>query len=249
MSDKNKKRQVFISYSWDDQLLAREIEATLKGDSQLSRVLNVWRDESSLLPGDHVSSKLADALTKTDYFVLLLSKASAASPWVQREIDTAVRLADKNKLTPVPILLDDVEVPFPFRGLLYIDGRPSFATAIARLLDFLRNQIRAISHIDPRVGAAESLVISVESPCQLKLGRLELGDLRFQLADKLTLSDVKVIWYDVFGRKMDDEVAVPNLAMSCVELLDRSRREDSLAKLIDVICRNNPHVARSLRNA
>jgi hypothetical protein len=45
---------------------------------------------------------------------------------------------------------------------------------------------------------------------------------------------------------MEDEVQVINVALSCVELLDRSRREESLDALIAAICSNHPGIDKHL---
>lgn len=245
-----KKAQVFISYSWKDQAAAKQIEAALKEDPFLAANLDIWRDQNVVKPGDHIASKVTEALTATDYFVLLVSDNSLASNWVQREIDTAVSLADKKKLTPVPILLSQVQVPFEFRGLLFIDGRPSLGEAIKRLLEFLRSQLTRVEEVEPRQimrKSADERVMAWKT-CQDKLRELKMGDLRYHLTERLTLAEVKVVWYDVFGKKMDDEVQAQNLAMCCVELLDRSRREDAIVELIDTICRNHPSISKSLAN-
>jgi hypothetical protein len=76
--------------------------------------------------------------------------------------------------------------------------------------------------------------------CQDGLRDLELNELRFLLAQRCTIEDLKVLWFDLFQRRMDDEVSIHSTALSSVEIVDRSRREDLLADLIDKICRNHP---------
>ncbi len=243
-----KKSQVFISYSWKDQDKATRIEAALKEDPILAGKISVWRDQNDAKPGDRIAAKILEGLSNTDYFVLLVSENSNASPWVQREISTAVDLADKKKLTPVPVLLSNVEVPFEFRGLLYIDARSSLTNALNKLLNFLRSQLATIASIEPREILRKSFddkTLAWKS-CQDKLREVQVNRLRFYLTETLTLSDVKVLWFDLFGRKMEDEVNVQNLPLSCIELLERSRREQIIFELIDVICRNYPHVSKSV---
>lgn len=244
----NKRAQVFISYSWKDKEIAKTIERALKEDAVLAGHLNVWRDQDAIKPGHHIATEILKGLTNTDYFVLLVSEDSNNSPWVQREISTAVELADEKKLTPVPVLLSNVKVPFEFRGLLYIDGRSSPSNAISGLLDFLRSQLATIGFIEPRetIRKSSDIKISPWKACQDKLRDVQVNQLRFHLTQSLTLSDIKVLWYDLFGRKMEDEVSVQNLSLSCIELLDRSRRQQVIVKLIDIICRDYPYVSNSI---
>lgn len=243
-----KKARIFISYSWSDIAAAKEIENALIGDPLIAGQLSVWRDQSAMKPGDHISDSIVSGLTNADFFVLLVSESSSSSAWVKREVDMAAGLADKKKLTAIPFLLGNAEVPFPFRGLLYIDGRPSLGAAIQKLLEFFRSQLELISVLEPREMFRKSMDDNVRQwrTCQDKLRALEVRQLRYHLTDKLTLGDIKVLWFDVFGRKMDDEVPAQNLAGCCVELLDRSRREGAIVELIDLICRNHPRVSAAL---
>lgn len=217
---------------------------------ELRNELDVWRDVDAIKPGDRWAEKIDQALTEADFFVLIVSQDSLSSVWVQREIDTAVGLADKKKLTVLPIILSAVEVPIQFRGLLYIDGRSSVAHAAQKLVEFLRSQFETLAEIEPREMMRKSMDEKVLAwkKCQDKLRELQLRRLRFHLTEKLTIQDVRVLWFDLFEKKMDDEVAAQNqiLALCCVELLDRSRREDTIIELLDLICRNHPRIAASL---
>jgi hypothetical protein len=73
-----------------------------------------------------------------------------------------------------------------------------------------------------------------------------LGDLRFHLAERLSRHEVEVIWFDVFERKMVDQATAFDVSMSCVELIDRARRENRLIDAIVAICRNHPRIASSI---
>jgi len=246
------KAQVFISYSWKDKESAKRIEDILR--HSLGERFHVWRDENVMKPSDHFSSKILEGLNGSDYFVLLVSENSNASLWVKREIATAVELADKKKLTAVPVLLSDVEVPFEFRGLLYIDARNGGHGLITdqsldRIVRFFGTELQTISTLDPRekIRKTEDDSTRLWRACQEKLRTLERRQLRFHLTQKLSINEVKVIWYDIFGRKLEDEVSVQTLALCCVELLERSYREELIVELIDIICQNYPRVAASLR--
>lgn len=243
-----KKAQVFISYSWKDKAAADRIEEALANDQFLSAKISIWRDVNKVQPGDHISEKILQGLQEADYFVLLVSEPSNSSQWVKREVATAVGLADNKKLTVVPVLLQPVEVPFEFRGLLYINGQNSISDAVNKLLQFLRDDFSKMSVLEPRVMMRKAYSDETDRwrACQDKLRGLERGQLRRHLTDNLGISDIKVLWFDLFERKMEEEVAVQTLALCCVELLERARREDCIPSLISAICQNHKKIAASL---
>ena len=73
------------------------------------------------------------------------------------------------------------------------------------------------------------------------------SDFITQIAENLTLTDIRVLWFDVFDRKMEDDVQDKHVA--CRELVNRSSRDDMLPKLIDKICRNHPAVSKKFLKA
>lgn len=78
-------RSVFVSYSSDDRPL---VNAKL----DLLRAMNVrlFFDAETLRAGDDWERKLRDSLDECDLFLLFWSHRSAASKWVQREVELAV---------------------------------------------------------------------------------------------------------------------------------------------------------------
>jgi hypothetical protein len=209
---------------------------------------DVWIDRERIRAGDSVSRALQDGLAGSDYYVLLISEQSNRSPWVQKEIATAFELANDKKLSVIPILLNTVDVPFEFKGLLYIDFRQSEGNGLKTLREFFVKQASVIEDIDSRhvLLKSENENIRQRRACNELLRQMSLGDLRYLIAERLNLEEVEVVWFDVFHRRMTDEVQVKNLALSSVELIDRSRRTDVLVDLMDVLCRNYPFVGKAL---
>jgi hypothetical protein len=232
-------KKVFISYSSKDQAAANQVRNAL-----INMGLEVWLDTYALQPGDHVASQITKGLNQSSYFIILISENSNSSQWVKREIDLAFALARDKNLSVIPIVLGNAEVPLEFRGLLYIDASRSLPDGLRRLQEFFASQTSLVKVLEERsvVRKAGDNATMRWHECQTRLRDLELSDLRYQLSSRLTLNDVKVLWFDVFSTKMDDDVQVHNVALCCVELLDRSRREDALVKLIDKVCRNHPRI-------
>src|ERR1700737_48001 len=166
---------------------------------------------------------------------VLLSENSSKSDWVKREISLAFDLSKNKQLALVPMLIDNTEVPLEFKGLLYVDARRSFEEGLDKLIDFFSSQIKPVFALDP--GRYFN-----QKTCKPQLSGLELGDIRFLLTRRLTIEHIKVIWFDIFQARMEDEVNIQSLAQCCVELIDRSRREELLQKLVRAVCRNHPRL-------
>jgi hypothetical protein len=239
-----KQSKVFISYSHKDKAYADQIRDAIL----LFSDFNVWMDARFIEPGDHISGKILQGLKESAYYVLLISENSNQSEWVKREISIAFELAKTKNIAVVPFLLEKVEVPFEFQGLLYIDGSKSFKNGLAELYKFFQRQKSKLSTLSPHeiVRKAFDPKEDQRRRCQFILRDQELGDLRYALSEKLTLKDIRVLWFDVFNTKMEDDVFSQDKATCCLELLDRSSREEMIAKLIDKVCRNHPTIGGAL---
>lgn len=238
-----KKPTVFISYSSKDRPYADRIRAELALND-----IGIWIDRDEISFGDRISDSIIEGMTAADYYLLLISENSNNSAWVQREISQAFDLAQKKDIAVIPFLLEKVEVPLEFKGLLYVDGTASFERGIASLLNFFRRQNIELENIEPELGMTVGRPFdpSDRSKCRSVLGLLKVGQLRFSLATKLTLKDIRILFYDVFQIKIEDEVFSLDKASWCLELVDRSERENVIKELIDTICRNHPKFSSSL---
>lgn len=98
----------FLSYSRRDHVVAERLHQAL-----LIEHVKAWRDSSKLLPGDELSPAIMSAIASSTTFVLLWSRAAAASTWVQRELAHALALEGRDGPKPiiVPVRLDDHPVP------------------------------------------------------------------------------------------------------------------------------------------
>lgn len=232
-----RKKRVFISYSSDQ---VDRIEQSLAAAG-----LEVWRDKNEVLPGEVFADKIKQGLTGSDYFLLLITSESANSDWVRREISYAFELSMVKKTTIIPVMAGSSDLPFEFSGYMYIDFRQSFESGINALLNFFESQNETADGF--KIGSGDqrgSLNYGGPDSCVTTLGRAKLGSLRYAMADRLTIDQVAVIWFDVFERRMEDEISKPIVSMACVEIIDRARREDAIPDLLRIICRNAPNVSR-----
>ena len=121
--------KVFISHSTIDREIALKIEQEL-----LLCGIQVWTYEKQIQAGEGIASRVEAGLESADYVLVLLSKAALQSLWVKREIDT--RLMDDlaaGRETIIPILLDNVPLPYLLKSVKWVDFRSSFIEGIAQL--------------------------------------------------------------------------------------------------------------------
>jgi len=197
------KKRIFISYSHKDAEVAQFVRNQLLSATKME----VWMDHRVLVPGQPIAEAIEQGITGSDYYLLLISENSKASTWVQREIAMAFDLAQKKLISVVPLLIEKAAVPFEFQGLLYIDASKDFAPGMAELISYFSAQLTKVGTLDKRwiVRKSGDDREIMQRRCQDKLRELELGDLRYELAERLSIDDIAVLWFDVFNKQMRDE--------------------------------------------
>ena len=128
--------KVFISHSHQDSKFVKLLSIQLIKDG-----IQVWTDSKELAVGDNIKEKINDAIKKTDYFIVVLSKNSTNSNWVNFEL-SATRLNEISKQQNIilPVLIEDCEIPFSLRDRLFADFRFSFFEGYRKLIDALKTE-------------------------------------------------------------------------------------------------------------
>lgn len=112
-----RKPYVFLSYSSKDKRFVRGLAAKLE-----TAGIRVWLDEAEIKVGQSLIGRLREAIDSVDFLVVILSKASVESHWVQKELDIAMNQEIKRKKVKVlPILKEVVDLPGFLEGKLYLD--------------------------------------------------------------------------------------------------------------------------------
>ena len=111
------ERTVFLSYSHRNRRVATRLEAELE-----ARNVHVYRDATSLQPGEDWQAALERAVRSADCVMVLVSPAAAASDWVRLEVDWATTELEAAGLVEriVPLMLpsggwDDFPELHPFQ--------------------------------------------------------------------------------------------------------------------------------------
>ena len=107
---------VFISYSHSDKAIARRLAHELTAFG-----LTVWIDEGELAIGDSIIERVAAALDRIQFVVALVSEASVASQWCQKELALAVTGGLKQRGVKVlPVRIGSVNMPPSLADILYL---------------------------------------------------------------------------------------------------------------------------------
>jgi hypothetical protein len=105
---------------------AREDEPTV---AEITRRLNdfavvTWFDKQNLIPGDDWEMRIEQAIEKSDFFLLFLSrKTEDKIGFRNREIQLAIKQQSyhpRGHIFLIPILLDDCTPPHDLRGLNWL---------------------------------------------------------------------------------------------------------------------------------
>jgi len=106
------QRLTFISYSRADKEFALQLASELRSSG-----FKIWLDQLDIPTGARWDDEVERALINCDIFMIILTRNSIASNNVKDEIGYAI---DSNKRI-LPILLENVNVPFRLRRFQYVD--------------------------------------------------------------------------------------------------------------------------------
>ena len=96
---------IFISHSSVDKSIAREIKTSLEDFGY-----GVWIDEKDILAGEDFGNIIYEGLEKCKIIIILVSKDSIKSFWVNAELEKAMEYEDLQEKFVIPVRIDDSEV-------------------------------------------------------------------------------------------------------------------------------------------
>jgi hypothetical protein len=107
--------RVFISHATEDGDMVAELEGVLERHG-----VSCYVATKDVRPGEPLTTKVKNAIETSDALVVLLTKNSIASPWVQQEIGHA-----EGKMPIIPLKVTGVRPPAMLEGrecILYNEG-------------------------------------------------------------------------------------------------------------------------------
>jgi hypothetical protein len=128
--------QVFISHSNSDKDFACKLAQLLKEEG-----LNVFLDEWKIGIGERIAKKLGEAIIGSNFFILIASPDSMISNWVETELDTAINLGVRGKLSILVVMYKHCEIHPLLTGKLYIEYKGSVGEVAKALLDAMQPSI------------------------------------------------------------------------------------------------------------
>ncbi len=125
--------KVFISYSHKDKKFVNLLTLRLR-----EHKIDVWLDSKEISIGSNIAERIKDGISKVDFFILILSKNSADSKWVNYELSaTILNEISRQETIILPVLIEDCQIPFSLQDRLYADFRLSFDKGFNSLLNVI----------------------------------------------------------------------------------------------------------------
>jgi len=122
--------KVFISHSTKDKEFVDKLQSRL-----LEFGIKLFQFNTNLQQGDTVLSTIKEALRNSDYIIVVLSKDSVKSDWINFEISTVLlNEISKEETLLIPILIEDCEIPYSLSDRFFADFRKSFNSGFDTLL-------------------------------------------------------------------------------------------------------------------
>jgi len=129
-------KKVFISHSVQDKKFIDKLTNSLKVDG-----VETWRADKEVSAGENIQEKINDAIANTDYFIVVLSKHSTTSSWVNFEISAVLnREISKQQTIILPVLIEDCDIPFSLKNRLFADFRFSYDEGYSKLIQAIRQK-------------------------------------------------------------------------------------------------------------
>lgn len=146
MPDVNPPNRAFISYASSDRSLVFPVIEVLRSLGTSS-----WLDIHEIRAGDRLEDTLLGSIEKCSSVVVMLSKASAGSDWVKREVAHALKLIERgHNLQVIPCLLEKCEPLEALSGHAHADFTTRHSFGMRNLLAGVFRGREAVScRIDP----------------------------------------------------------------------------------------------------
>jgi hypothetical protein len=125
---------VFLSHSSADKSFVRGLAVDLAALGH-----KPWLDEWEISGGESIPTKIAEGIESSDVVLVVLSAASISSKWVENEWQAKHwDEVSSRRVSVIPILLEDCEIPTLLKTKRYLDFRDDYSTALNDLARTLK---------------------------------------------------------------------------------------------------------------
>jgi len=135
-------KTVFVSYSSEDRKLVDTIVKMMKQEG-----ISYWKAPEMIPAGSSYAREIPRAIKECEVFLLVLSRTSQKSIWVEKEIDNAI----SHRKTIIPFQIDDIPLNDTFRFYLNNVQMISYALngeeAMEELKDHLLQLVKPVEQV------------------------------------------------------------------------------------------------------
>jgi hypothetical protein len=108
-------KTIFIAYADDDASYARELQFFLRKANNVEG----WMDSADIAAGSGIAAAFRLAIKKSSAMVVLVSRHSVKSHWIQFEVGAALAL----EKPVIPILIEGAMIQDSLQGIPFLDAR------------------------------------------------------------------------------------------------------------------------------
>ena len=132
--ENRQSRVAFLSHSSKDKPFIRQLAADLTAAG-----VTVWLDEQRIRVGESIPERVSQGLAESDYFLLAVSRNSADSEWVKKELNGAlINEVQRRAVHVMPLKLDESAMPAVISDKKYADFSTSYKNGLYEILTALR---------------------------------------------------------------------------------------------------------------
>ena len=126
--------RVFLVHASEDKPFARRLAKAIQKAGA-----SVWFDEWEILVGDSIVTRINEGLKECDYLVIILSKRSVESSWVERELSAGLmRELLERSIVVLPVLKEACSMPALIMDRYYADCSQDFEKGVTDLINSIK---------------------------------------------------------------------------------------------------------------
>lgn len=126
-SDRGAK--IFLSHASADKNFVRSLAVDLSNMGH-----EIWLDEWNILAGKSIPAKISEGLENSNFVIVVLSKNSVTSRWVETEWQAKYwDEINNSSVVVLPLLLEECVVPTLLKAKKYADFRSDYTDGLERL--------------------------------------------------------------------------------------------------------------------
>jgi hypothetical protein len=129
------KPKIFISYNHSDSAFVDSLAEDLKATG-----MDIWIDKLKVQVGDSIIQRVNEGLHESDFLIVVLSKSSIKSRWVQEELNAATlrNIESTRQAFVLPIVIEDCDIPLLLRHRKYADFKANPEVGFRDVLESIR---------------------------------------------------------------------------------------------------------------